>query len=156
MCLKVITFTVFKLQICFSEPLKQNSYMFKCVSMSRLCINTSSRYTKVNCNPLITWFISLRKYAGAWLKPKGHLVNSNLSKGVTKADLALASGDSFIWWYPLLRSKVEKICDPLNWHRYDLFMVRVPMLVLLLLWSVPFVLLAKDCLLPYSLHITSF
>ena len=64
--------------------------------MSGLCINTSSRYPKANGNPLITLFISLWKYAGAWLKPNGHLVNSNLSKGVTKADLALASGDNSI------------------------------------------------------------
>ena len=38
----------------------------------------------------------LWKYAGAWLKPNGHLVNSNLSKGVAEADLALASGDNSI------------------------------------------------------------
>ena len=56
------------------------------------------------------------KYAGSCAIPNGTLTYSNFPNGEVKAVLGMDSSSKGMWWYPTLRSNVEKDFAPFNYE----------------------------------------
>ena len=70
-----------------------------------------------NGRSLSTPVISSWKYAGACASPKGTLTYSYLPNGDVNAVFGIESAVSPIWWYPALKSKVEKYFALLSYEK---------------------------------------
>jgi hypothetical protein len=59
-------------------------------------------------------FTNAMNVEGAFVRPKGSIVNSKRPYLVRNAVFGIASGSSRIWWYPDRRSILEKNLAPTN------------------------------------------
>ena len=80
----------------------------KCPSAILLKIIISSGYAIVKSKSFKMPVINSWKYAGAWANLKGTLTYSYFPKGELNVVFGIEDLSKGIWWYPALKSRVEK------------------------------------------------
>ena len=89
----------------------------RCSSTVLLKIMMSSRYAMVKWKSFNIPVMSSWKYTGACASPNGTLTYSKFPNGKVKVVLGMDSSSKRMWWYPALRSNVEKYFAPFSWEK---------------------------------------
>ena len=89
----------------------------RCSSAVLLKIMMLSRYAMMKLKSFNIPVMSSWKYAGACASPNCTLTYSKFPNGEVKAVLGMASSSKRMWWYPALRSNVEKYFVQFSWEK---------------------------------------
>ena len=77
----------------------------------------SSKYAMVKLKSFKIPVMSSWKYAGAFDSLNGTLTYSNFPNSEVNVVLGMDSSSKGMWWYPALRSNVEKYFALFNWEK---------------------------------------
>ena len=89
----------------------------RCSSAVLLIMMMLSKHAMVKLKSVNIPVISFWKYAGACVSPNGALIYLHFPNGEVNAVLGMDSSSKGMWWYPALRSNVEKYFAPFSWEK---------------------------------------